>query len=31
MALAQCIADAEVLLSDRAEQIGRVIAASWSR
>ncbi len=29
--LAQCIADAEVLLTERAEQIGRVIAASWSR
>ncbi len=29
--LAQCIADAEVLLANRAEQVGRVIAASWSR
>jgi glycerate kinase len=31
MTLAQCIADADLLLADRAEQIGRVIAASWSR
>ena len=29
--LAQCIADANVLLTVRAEQIGRVIAASWAR
>jgi glycerate kinase len=29
--LAQCIVDADLLLTDRAEQIGRVIDASWSR